>query len=207
MNDSLIRKFCETGYRWPIVATATLLIGLVTLLPLADDYSERSEACSVLTEELDRARQKVEALPKFEERVAALSTELTALESRAVTAERVGDFRSRIIELARESNCQLRRIDIGTPNSRIWTKEGDVLSTQSVPKSAKNKTPFQIVRRSMVLAVDGEIADLKNLIAKFQEENTLAHPARLSMSSSGRASDRIAMEVELWVYDLTRKKS
>ena len=31
MNNSLIRKFCESRYRWPIVATATALLALAAV--------------------------------------------------------------------------------------------------------------------------------------------------------------------------------
>lgn len=206
MNSSLIRKFCESRYRWPIVATATLLLGLVTLLPLADVYCEKREACSVLTDKLDSARQTAETLPKFEERVISIAKELEALEARAVDETRIGDYRNRIIDLAREHNCQVRKIEMGSPLRRLWLKDADVLETQAVSKSAKGKTPFELVRRTMVLAVDGELADLEQLLAKINEEKTLAHPQRLSLADTGRGAKTVAMEIELLLFDLTRKK-
>ncbi|MEQ8211074.1 MAG: hypothetical protein RH917_14705 [Lacipirellulaceae bacterium] len=206
MNSSLIRKFCESRYRWPIVATATLLVGLVTLLPLADVYSEKREACNVLKDKLDSARQTAKTLPKFEERVEKVAQELEALEARGVGEERIGDLRNRIIKLARDNNCQVRKIEMGSPLRRIWLKDADVLETQAVSKSAKGKTPFELVRRTMVLAVDGNMADLELLLEKIQEEKTLAHPQRLSLNHTGRGAKTVGMEIELLLFDLTRKR-
>ena len=76
MNDSLIRKFCESRYRWPIIATATLLLGLVALLLQVDDYFDKRNSHNVLTEDLDLARETADSLPKFEGRVAELAQKL-----------------------------------------------------------------------------------------------------------------------------------
>src|SRR5690349_14825458 len=124
MNDTLIRKFCESQRRWLIVATTTVLLALATVWPAVDDYFDKQTSRSGLTEDLVRARQTAETLPAFEKRVAAVRTELEDLEVRTVDDGSLARFRSQLVDLVRDSGCQIRRIEVGAPTRRPW-KVGD----------------------------------------------------------------------------------
>src|SRR5262245_51404082 len=103
MNESLLRKFCESPRRKLIVATVTILLGLAVVTPLVDDYFDKRESRRALAEELDRAHQTARQLPALEKQVAAVVEKLDAMEARSVSEETVSGYRTRLVEMIRDS--------------------------------------------------------------------------------------------------------
>lgn len=203
MNDALIRKFCESPSRWPVVAIGTTLLTLALVYPLADDYFEARSRLSDLQIQLVEAEITAAALPAEEEEVADLVAQLDALEQRALDGESVARFRSRLIELIRESGCQVRRLDVGDPQSRPWST-GDHVIDETKQAANLQPTPFQLERRSVLLAVDGSMAEVHGLLQRIESERQLAHPHRLQLISASHGGKTVMMELELWYFALAR---
>ena len=202
MNDSLIRRFCETRHRWPIVATATALLALATVWPSVDDYFDKQTGGIELSEELAHARLTAATLPAFEKRVAATRVELEALEVRSVEDGSLARYRSRLVDLVRESGCQIRRIEVGAPTLRAW-KTGDNPLDETAPAEAAD-TPFKLERRSVILAVDGRMSAVHDLLDRLEKEQTLSHPHRVQLQAASNGSDTVTLELELWLFALAR---
>ena len=202
MNDSLARRFCESRHRWLIVAIATALLALVALLPMVDDYFDKSTSRSDLTEELAAARLTAESLPAYEKQAEQVRSELEALEVRAVDEAGVAKFRSRLVDLVRESGCQIRRIDVGAPTRRPWSENDDALAEIGLPRGAA--APFTLERRSVVLAVDGNMPAVHELLDRLEKERTLSHPHRLQMQGASANGETVTLELELWLFALSR---
>jgi hypothetical protein len=202
MNDSLVRKFCESRRRWLIVATATGLLALVGLLPTVDDYFDKRTSRSELADQLATARLTAESLPAYEKQAEGVRAELEALEVRTVDAAGVAKFRSRLVDLVRESGCQIRRIDVGAPTRRPWSEQDDALA--EVARPAAGATPFVLERRSVVLAVDGAMPAVHDLLDRLEKERTLSHPHRLQMQGASAGGETVTMELELWLFALAR---
>ena len=202
MNDSLTRKFCESRHRWPIVATATVLVALVTLVPAVDDYFDKHNSRNDLADDLVGARQTAESLPAFEIRAAAVRNELEVLEGRSVDEDRLGRFRSRLVDLVRESGCQIRQIEVGSPTSRPWMQHDRPLADGAASQEAL--TPFFLQRRSVVLAVDGAMPAVHDLLDRLEKERTLSHPHRMHLQAVSAEGDTVTLELELWLFALAR---
>jgi len=201
MNDSLIRTFCESRHRWLIVATATGLAALAVLLPMVDDFFDKRSSRSELSEELVRARQTAEQLPTFEKQAAAVRQELEALEVRTIDEAGVARFRSRLVDVVRESGCQIRRIEVGAPTRRPWIENDKPLNETTSPDAAR--TPFVLDRRSVILSVDGAMAAVQDLLARLEREQTLSHPHRVHLQA-GSGGETVTLELELWLFALSR---
>jgi hypothetical protein len=202
MNDSLIRKFCESRHRWLIVATGTLLTSVATLLPAVDDYFVKQSSRNGLSEKLAAARETALRLPSLEARVKAIRTELDSLESRAVVDANLADYRSRLVEVVRESGCQIRRIEVSQPALRPWKAGDRPLDDQPNPNG--QVTPFSLERRSMVLAVDGTMPAIHELLNKLEEQQTIAHPHRVHLQGISSDGGTVTLELELWLFALSR---
>ena len=200
MNDSLIRRFCETRHRWPIVATATALLALATVWPSVDDYFDKQSSRSELSEDLVHARLTAATLPAFEKRVAAVRVELEALEVRSVEDGSLARFRSRLVDLVRESGCQIRRIEVGAPTLRAW-KQGDNPLDETASAEAAD-TPFKLERHSVILAVDGGMGAVHDLLDRLEKEQILSHPHRVQLQAASNGSDTVTLELELWLFAL-----
>lgn len=202
MNDSLIRKFCESRYRFPITLTATILLGLATLLPQVDDYIDKRSGRNTLSEELVQARQTAKTLPEFEQRVGKVVERLSGFESRAIDEAGLASYRSRLVDMVRASGCQIRRIDVAAPSTRPWKVGDEPLAESSTATGAA--TPFVLERRSVSLAVDGSMGDVHNLLDRLEKERTLAHAHRVQLQPTVGAGSEVTLELELWLFALTR---
>jgi hypothetical protein len=202
MNDSLIRKFCESSRRWPIVATATVLLALVTVVPLVDDCFNKRSSRNDLADKLALARRTAEELPKYEAQAKTLAAELEALDVRAVDEAELAEFRSRLVDLVRDSGCQIRRLDIAAPAIRPW-KAGDK-PFDDQPTGVGAPTPFTLERRSVILAVDGSMTAVKDLMLRLEQEQKLSHPRRMHLQGAAADSETVTLELELWLFALGR---
>lgn len=207
MNSSLIRKFCESRYRWPIVATATTLVALATVLPLVDEYFDNRSSRNELSEELVRARETAAALPQFEKRAATVHGELEALELRTVDDATLARFRSRLVDMVRESGCQIRQIEVGAATRRPWKQGDDPLLESDQGAGLNGATPFSLERRSVTLAVDGAMPAIHDLLARLEQERTLSHPHKVQMQASATSGEAVMLELELWLFALSRTAS
>lgn len=206
MNSSLIRKFCESPYRWPIVATATVLFALAVVWPMADEYFDNRASRNELSEELVRARETAQALPVYERRSATVQDSLAALERRTVDEETLGAFRSRLVDVVRESGCQIRQIEVGSPTQRPWSEGDEPLAEGQAPGQLRG-TGFSLERRSVTLAVDGAMPAIHELLSRLEEERTLSHPHRVQMQPASSGGEAVMLELELWLFALVRTPS
>jgi hypothetical protein len=206
MNSSLIRTFCESRYHWPIVATATVLLALAAVWPMADEYFDNRASRNERTEELVRARETAQALPLYERRSAAVGGALAALERRTVDDATLGAFRSRLVDVVRESGCQIRQIEVGSPTQRPWSEGDDPLADGRSPGQQRG-TGFSLERRSVTLAVDGAMPAIHDLLSRLEEERTLSHPHRVHMQPASSGGEAVMLELELWLFALVRTPS
>ena len=207
MNESLVRRFCESPRRKLIVAIVTILLGVTIIIPLVDDYFDKKESRRALAEELDNARQTAAQLPSLEKQRRRGGGPLTAMEDRSVSEDTVSGYRSRLVDMIRESSCQIRRIDVASPTRRPW-KEGDNPLAEGNSSSSPGKaTPFFLEQRSIQLSVNGRAHDLYALLEQLQKDTTLAHPERIELHSDGPNSETVTMELEMLLFALSRQNS
>ncbi len=207
MNSSPARKFCESRYRWPIVATATALVALATLWPAVDEYFDNRTSRGDLTDELVRARQTAAALPQYERRAAEVGEKLDALQLRAIDETAVAQFRSRLVDVVRESGCQIRHIEVGAPTRRAWGRGDDPLVQGPGSPDKAGATGFSLERRAVTLAVDGTTPAVHDLLSRLEDERTLAHPHRVELQAAAGGGEAVMLELELWLFSLVRTPS
>ncbi|MCH7750746.1 MAG: hypothetical protein IH898_01120 [Planctomycetes bacterium] len=203
MNESLLRKFCESRHRKLIVAIVTTLFGLAVLWPFTDDYFDKRESRRTLMDDLDRARQTEKFLPAFEQRVVELEEKVSLLEGRTVSAESVSQYRTNLLEIIRKAGCQMRRLEVGTPTRRPWMRDDDPLQSTAA-LGVTDKTPFQLERRNIKLSINGEMTSIHNLLDQLEKDKTIAYPHRLQLHSTGGRSTSATLELELWLFALVR---
>lgn len=207
MNESPIRRFCESTHRKLIVVIVTALVGLVVLIPLVDDYFDKKESRRALAEELDHAQETAKILPAFEKRVAELTEEVGRFESRSVSRHSLSQYRGRLVEMIRDSGCHLRRIDVSAPTLRPWLEGDNPLKKPVAGKVTEKSTPFVLERRNVALSVDGTMENICGLLDKLHEDNTFAYPQRLHLHGAGRRGGSVALDLELRLFALSRHKT
>ena len=207
MNDSPIRKFCESTHRKLIVVIVTTLVGLVVLTPLVDEYFNNKESRRALTEELGLAQETAKRLPAFEKRVAKLAEEIGRFEKRSVSQDSLSQYRSRLVEMIRDSGCQVRRIDVSAPTLRPWLENDNPLKKPTPGNATAKHTPFVLERRDVALSVDGTMENIRGLLDKIHEDDTFAYPQQMKLRAAGRRGGSVALDLELRLFALSRGKT
>ena len=207
MNESPIRRFCESSHRKLIVVIVTTLVGLVILIPLADDYFDKKESRRTLAEELEHARQTAKTLPTFEQRVAELNQQMEQFELRSISQESLSQYRSKLVDMIRSADCQVRRFDVSPPTLRPWLENDNPLRKPESLGPNEKATPFTLERRTIALTVDGSMTNIRALLEKLHEDEAFAYPQRLDLHGVSRDGGSVALELELWLFALSRHKS
>lgn len=203
MNE-LIDQFCESNRRWLIVTAVTSLFGLVMLLPLADQYSALCGEQDQLTEKLTEAQRLTEDLPAFEKRVAQKRLDVESLEQRTVPADSVSVYRNKLIEFARDSGCQVRRISFGASRERPWLETDHPLESKTEKKQKNKPTPFVLETRPVTLSIVGNMGAIKKLLTRVHTDDTMRHIKFFELRPIGKDQRSVQMDLELWCYALER---
>ena len=200
-----LSRFVASPRRWLIVIIGSLVIGLVTVLPLVDEYKGLNDHREELTAELTRARAEAETLPRFEKRVDSRRIELASYEAKAVPTAKVHAFRNEVVDLVRESGCQVRRINAGEPRSRIWLKDDSPLEMKNRPKKIE-ESRYLLDSQTFGLTVTGTMPQLTDLLSRLYAQQKVMHTSGLSVRPASRSSVELELQLELVLFDLTQKE-
>lgn len=201
-RQQLIDRFCESRHRWLIVTAATLLLALVTVLPQVDQFMSLRADEIAKAAELSEAQQTAELLPRMRQRVEQTGKQLTELEARTLQGEMVSDFRSKLVEMVRESGCQMRRLSVEGVRERRWRENDRPLAEPNEP--AGNDTPFQLETRPVNLSVTGTMEEVRTLLRKIEVIGMMTHARGVDLRPAGRDSKLVHMDLELWCFALSR---
>lgn len=206
MIEQTLRRFCEFKHRKLIVIAATFVVGLVLVLPLVDVLRSGRDEQENLLVELDSARNVAAGLQAFETRVAEKTTQLKAFEARTVNEESLTALRGKLVDLAKETGCSIRKLSVGGMSSRAW-QPGDDPTAPEVNRKPSDVTTsnFQLEWRPVMVSISGTSASLRNLVEKVAESGMLMHTKSLEMYTSSATRQTLTLDMELWYFTLARK--
>ena len=206
MIEQALRTFCESRYRWLIVTAGTFVVGLVLILPLVDVYSAEREEKAALLAELAAATQVAGMMDQLEARAAEKSAQLAALESRTVDDESLPALRTKLVELARETGCSLRRMNVGVPSSRPWHAGDNPIAggTETAAKSPDTATGFALEWWPVSVSLSGGDANLRSLLERLEADGMLMHTKNFEMRPASGGRKTVDLDMELWYFNLER---
>ncbi|TWT89923.1 hypothetical protein Mal64_03050 [Pseudobythopirellula maris] len=201
MDDAPIAKVLLSRKRWIIVAAASLLTGLFTILPQVDErislYDERSE----LRHELALASEAAEGLDKLRVLVAAKQAELALLEANTVDETNAPQVRNWFVETARSAGCRLRRLDLGEPSRHAW-RPGDNPLEPTTTKGT-GKQPYNLETRAITLSATGAADEIDRLVRSLDDDGRWKHIKSFELRPTSRLGEEVQLEVVLLYFALT----
>ena len=206
MIEQALRTFCEARHRTLIVIAGTFVVGLVMVLPLVDVIHAGHDEKETLTADLDSAKNVAAGLKGFEGRVAEKLAELKVFEDRTVDDESMATLRGRLVDLAKETRCSVRRINVGAAVARPWKPGENPIGPVQV-KQGETGTPFQLEWRPVGMSLSGSSGDLRNMIDRIGALKMLMHAKSFEMYPSGPNRQSLTLDLELWYFTLARRSS
>jgi len=208
MIEQTLQSFCQSRYRWLIVTAGTFIVGLVLVLPLVDVYSaERKEKAAMLAE-LSSANQAAEMLGQFTTRVTERTAQLKEFESRVVSEESLPALRTRLVDLARDTGCSLRRMSVGAASSRPWHPGDDPIASlaESSAKTAGAASGFTLEWWPVNVSLSGGDANLRSMLERMEADGMLMHTKSFEMRPASVGRKTLDLDMELWYFNMARAK-
>jgi len=205
MIEQALRRFCESKHRPLIVIAGTFVVGLVPVIPLVDVYSAGRDEKDELLAELDSARHVAAGLERFESRVAEKLAQLKVFEARTVDDESLPVLRSKLVDLAKETGCSIRRIAVGGVSSRPWTPGENPIAAAADTTPSESTSSFKLEWRPVSMSLSGTSANLRSMVQRVAEAGMLMHTKSFEMYPSSPTRQSLTLDMELWYYTLARK--
>jgi hypothetical protein len=205
MIEQTLRKFCESRHRWLIVIAGTFAVGLVLVIPLVDAYCAGRNEKEALLAELDSARQIAAQISETENRVAAELSQLKVFEARTTDDNSLPVLRGKLVDLAKETECNIRRLSVGAASSRPWNPGDDPISPAGNTKPGEPASAFVLEWRPVSISVSGTSANLRALLERIAATGMLMHAKSLEMYPSSASRQNLSLDMELWYFTLVRR--
>jgi hypothetical protein len=205
MIEQALRRFCESRHRSLIVIAGTFVVGLVLVIPLVDAYSAGRDEKEGLLTELGSAQQVAGELERFESRVTEKLAQLKVLEARTVNDDSLPALRGKLVDLAKETGCSIRRISPGNTMTRAWSPGEDPINPDATIKQNEPGSNFKLEWRPITLSISGSTANLQNLVQRIAENGMLMHTKSFEMYPSSANRQTLTLDLELWYFTLARK--
>jgi hypothetical protein len=206
MNEHALRKFCESRHRPLIVIAGTFVAGLVLVLPSVDVYYAGRSEKSALEGELENARG-IAANTQLESRLTEKLSQLAAMDDRTVDDESLPALRGRLLDLAKETGCNIRRLNVGAAASRPWLANDDPTVSRVDAKTLEmeSSTGFVLEWRPVNVSLSGSSVNLRAMLERISASNMLMHTKSLEMFPPSPNRQSLTLDLELWYFTLVRR--
>jgi hypothetical protein len=205
MIEQLLRRFCEAKHRTLIVIAGTFVVGLVLVLPLVDVIRAGLNEKEALLAELDSADEVAKSLPQLELRVAEKIAQLDAFQQRTVDEDSLPALREKLVDLAKEAGCSIRRLNVGAASSRPWSPGEDPIAPSTDPKRNDSTSGFVLEWRPVSITLSGGSGNLRNMVERVATAGMLMHTKSLEMYPSSPTRQSLTLDMELWYFTLARR--
>jgi hypothetical protein len=174
------------------------------VLPAADMNRALRTQRADLAVQLGRRRRQLAGHDAARRMAAAKLAELRQWEIRAIPADGIHQFRQEIVDMARESQCQVRRIRIDAPVSRVWKKEDHPLK-RNTRRDETQDTHHLLQTHRVFLSVSGPLGGVRNLLNRLHAANRLVHCENFSLIPVRENRKETVLDLELVLFDLTEE--
>lgn len=205
MIEQTLRRFCESKHRKLIVIAGTFIVGLLLVLPLVDViHAGRDEKEALLTE-LESARIVASELGAFERRVNEKLAQLKSMEARTVDDTSMPGLSGKLVDIAKETTCNIRRLNVGGVSSRTWQPGQSPIAATFDKKPPDANSNFMLEWRPVNLSLSGSSGSLRTMLEKIATSGMFLHIKSLEMYPSSPKRDSLTLDMEIWYFTLVRK--
>jgi len=201
MIEHILRRFLEHPSRRLIVVIGTFVIGLVAVWPAADEYLALTGERAKINSAIAQTEATLSRLDFFKKRVQQRVDELENHEAATVSLESVREFRARVVKLAREHGCQIRRINLSESQTRKWKEKDSPLDRQARGPRGKD-TKFDLRSQQFKLTVIGSLSAITNLLNDLKIDDKLVYTNIFSLRPTLQDRKMAELEIELTLFDL-----
>ena len=112
----------------------------------------------------------------FESRVAEKLAQLKVFEARTVDEESLPALRGKLVDLAKETGCSIRRLSVGTASSRPWKPGDNPIDPTAKCQARRVQLRHLLLEwRPVSISLSGTSASLRTLLERIAAAGMLMH--------------------------------
>lgn len=203
--ETLLRALVEHPRRGLFVIILTCGVALVTVWPVVDEYFVLADECARTELSIAEAQQEIEAISDLRRQANDQATKVGKLRGQMLVVEDVHKFSSKLVEMTRKADCQLRKVDLGEVQKRKWFEEDNPLLPPPTHAKAK-ETPYELRTQHVGLSITGPMDRVQTLLGDLHSIDKFAHTQSIQIKPTTADRSEVSLELELLFFDLKRMK-
>lgn len=162
---------------------------------------------------------ETEKTQELAKQLAEVESELHAIEVMMVGIEKMPTIQSVLMELARDSGCQLRKAAIQSGTSLRWELEnadiaagesepllpGPIPATAALPEM-NPESHYQLTTAQISLTLNGTLAQTLDFFDRVHQQPWLMRVAQINLSREGEDNGQLVVEANLAFHKLVRQE-
>ncbi len=208
---ALPRKPSATRKLWLLCAGGLLAITVIQVPRLADLWrqlaSQREQTAQMLA-----GLAESDQTQRLAQQVLEVQRELQAVESKMVAIEQMPAIQSHLMELARDSGCQLRKAAIQSSTSQTWELEEESRTGEgSAPplpgrapftRAITAENPYHLTTEQISLTLTGTLTQTLDFMDRVNKQPWLMRVAQITFSREGEGNGELVVEANLTFHKL-----
>lgn len=203
MRSARVSRRTRTNRTYSLLGTCGLLAITVIHVPEAADLLHQLRARRAVHSGLLTGASAPQRSAELDEQLAQLNQELQHYERAMIGVEEIPALQSELMELARESQCKLRKSVSQSGASHSWTQQREGDSNEEEEYDSE-ESPYKLVTAQLNLSWEGTLEQTFDFLSRVRAQDRLMKFSQISFARSPDGSGRLSVEVNLSFYKLTR---
>lgn len=203
--ELLMRGLVDHPRRGLFVIILTSVLALVTVWPVVDEYFVLVDDCARTELSIVEAQQEIESVASLRRTAAEQAAKVAKLRGQMLVVEDVHKFSSRLVELTRQADCQMRRVDLGEVHKRKWFEDDNPLQPQP-PQAGAKETPYELRTQRVGMSISGPMDRVQALLGELHALDKFAHTQSIHLRPSSDDRGEVNLDLDLLFFDLRRIK-
>ena len=189
-----------------LLGTCGLLALTVIQVPgLADQWDELGSRIA-RHHEHEAGPEKSNAVDQITEQLTRVHHDLQSLQDLMIDASQLPNVQSELLETARSSGCQIRKVAIQSGSAEIWAPEQKGDQTEFDPL-VEIEDSYSLSTEQISLSLTGSFDQTSSFLAKIREKPWMMRVTQISFSKVHEEKERLAVEATLAFVKLSKSES
>ena len=219
MRSAVVTSKSRATRRFSLLAASGLLVITVIQVPRLADLWGHMASQQEQTAQMLAGLAETEQSQELAKQLAEVQNELQAIELTMVGIEQMPTIQSDLMELARNSGCQLRKAAVQSGSSLTWEleKEDRVVEETEPPLPGKsaampalpemtNESPYRLTTEQISLTLTGTLIQTLDFLDRVHQQPWLLRVAQINLSREGDNDGQLVVEANLAFHKLVRQE-
>ena len=179
---------------------ATGLLVIFCLWAAEKIYRVHQESDEFRRLETERMVQQ-DLLLQYQSDAEALAGPMAEHERRMVTAAEIADVQDKLVAIAKQTHCNLKK---STPkgSQRRPLGERGLADPQADAQQSVEESPFVLNQEALTVSVEGHLSNLLTFLSEIESQHWLCSADEVAFTRRAEDGERLALEMDIVFHDV-----